>query len=113
MIATVIRNLVSNAIKFTNEGGQVTVSAGPRGELVELTVADNGLGMAEEDMAKLFRLDTRHSTPGTANEKGTGLGLILCKEMVERNHGRIEVDSELGTGTTFRLTLPAAEDDSG
>ena len=107
LTVTVIRNLVSNAIKFTHEGGEIVISAREGDDVVELWVADNGVGVSEEDMAKLFRQDTRHSTVGTARESGTGLGLLMCKELVAKNDGRIWAESELGTGSTFKIALPA------
>lgn len=120
MIDTVIRNLTSNALKFTSEGGQVTLSARRNGcspnhegtQWVEVSVRDTGVGISQEDIEKLFRIDVHHTTRGTAAEKGTGLGLILCQEMVEKNGGRIWLESEVGKGTTIKFTVPAvAEED--
>lgn len=105
-INTVIRNLVSNAIKFTPEGGAVTLNAQLAQDEVMVSVSDTGVGMSEDVIAKLFRIDAKHSTKGTADEKGTGLGLILCKEFVEKNGGRIGVQSEVGQGSVFYFTLP-------
>ncbi|MBD3305073.1 response regulator [candidate division KSB3 bacterium] len=110
-VNTVIRNLLSNALKFTHTGGTVTLSATPKDEQVEVAVADTGIGMNAEGRAKLFQLDQPYQRPGTAEEKGTGLGLILCKEFIERNGGTIWVESEVGQGTTFRFTLPTASTD--
>lgn len=106
MVSTVLRNLVSNALKFTPEHGAIAISASQAGETVEVAVADNGTGIAEDDLPKLFRIDTQHTTFGTAGESGTGLGLVLCQELVEHNGGRIWVESEIERGTTFRFTLP-------
>jgi signal transduction histidine kinase len=108
MIGTVIRNLVSNAVKFTNPGGEVKITANPAstGNFIEITVSDNGVGIKEEDIAGLFRIDVHKKTRGTANEKGTGLGLILCKEFVEKNNGSIKVVSTPGKGSDFTFTLP-------
>ncbi len=106
MLSTVIRNLISNAVKFTREGGEVIVLARQTPEETIVSVRDNGLGIAPGRIDKLFRIDTNASTPGTNNEKGTGLGLILCKEFVEKHGGRIWVDSEEGKGSTFCFTLP-------
>lgn len=108
-INTVIRNLISNAIKFTPEGGAVTVNAQLAQDEVMVSVSDTGVGMSEEVIAKLFRIDAKHSTKGTADEKGTGLGLILCKEFVEKNGGRIGVQSEVGQGSVFYFTLPVKQ----
>jgi len=115
MLKTVIRNLVSNAIKFTNEGGFVKIEASffknentnfttPQYALI--TVEDNGIGICEESKKKLFRIDIHHSTKGTARESGTGLGLILCKEFVEKNAGQIWVESEENKGSKFFFTVP-------
>lgn len=107
MIGTVIRNLMSNAMKFTNQGGTIRVSAAIReDEMVEVAVADTGIGIPEADLGKLFQIDVKYTQPGTAGETGTGLGLILCKELVEKNGGAIWVESREGEGTTFRFTIP-------
>ncbi len=105
-VNTVIRNLVSNAIKFTPAGGTITLGVKKNGQTLEVSVADTGVGMSKEVMDKLFRIDTKMTTKGTADEKGTGLGLILCKDFIEKNGGRIWVESEVGKGSIFRFTLP-------
>ncbi len=105
-VNTVIRNLISNAIKFTPTSGTITLSVKPGREGVMVAVADTGIGMSPQTVKKLFRLDTKYSTNGTANEKGTGLGLILCKDFVEKNGGKIGVHSEEGNGSVFHFTLP-------
>ncbi len=104
----IIRNLVSNAVKFTEPGGMVKFSAQNRGDCIEASITDNGLGISQENIEKLFKIDDHHTTLGTANEKGTGLGLILCREFIEKNGGRIWIESEKGKGSVFRFTLPAA-----
>jgi PAS domain S-box-containing protein len=109
MINSVIQNLISNAIKFTDRGGQIRVMVGSAADGIELSVADTGVGMSPDEIEKLFRIDVHHSTPGTAQEKGTGLGLILCKEFIELNHGEIWVESELGCGSIFTFRLPPLE----
>ena len=106
MLTTVIRNLVSNALKFTNSGGSVCIKATDIQEVVQIAVTDTGIGISDENIEKLFRIDVTHSTSGTENEAGTGLGLILCKEFVEKNHGQIWVESEKGSGSSFIFTLP-------
>jgi signal transduction histidine kinase len=106
-VNTVVRNLISNAIKFTPPGGTITLGARKNGKDVIVSIADNGVGMSPEVMQKLFRIDTKHSTKGTADEKGTGLGLILCKEFIEKNEGRIWVESEVGKGSVFYFSLPS------
>jgi signal transduction histidine kinase len=107
-INLVIRNLMTNAIKFTNDGGEIAVSAERSGNEWIVSVRDNGIGMNADIQKKLFDKINPYSTRGTANEKGTGLGLILCKEFVEKNGGRIWVESEEGKGSTFWFTLPMA-----
>lgn len=106
MVSTILRNLVSNAIKFTPSGGKITVSTKKAQDDLIISVTDNGVGIKKEDIEKLFRLDENHSTLGTQNEKGTGLGLILCKEFAEKHGGKIWVKSEFGKGSTFYLTIP-------
>jgi len=107
MIEVVLRNLISNAIKFTPKQGEVTVDVRESGELVEVFVKDTGTGMSEENRKKLFS-DEYFTTKGTANEAGTGLGLMICKEFLKKNGGEIQVQSELGKGSTFAFTLPKA-----
>lgn len=106
MIFSVMQNLLSNAIKFTRENGSIIFKSQIRDNDVELSVKDNGVGIKEEDLKKLFRIDVHHTTYGTKEEKGSGLGLLLCKEMVERNRGKIWVTSKVGEGTTFTFTIP-------
>ncbi len=108
MIFTVIRNLLSNAIKFTPENGEISIFAHILDDnRVICGIQDNGIGMTEEDKQKLFKIGVHHTTLGTKNEKGTGLGLLLCKELVEKSGGQIWVDSEIGVGTSFNFTIPA------
>ncbi len=105
MICTVMRNLVSNAIKYT-QNGKVTVKAEADENNVIIAVTDTGLGINKKNIDQLFQLDTQLSTTGTNNEKGTGLGLILCKAFIEKHEGTIKAESEVGKGTTFTITLP-------
>jgi len=105
MISTVLRNLISNAIKFTNRGGEIIVAADKMGEEIIVSVSDNGIGISHERLEKIFRIDENNSTPGTNKEKGTGLGLILCKEFIEKHGGKIWVESEQGMGTVFYFTV--------
>ncbi len=107
MIDTVIRNLISNALKFTPDGGEVKVVVnGSQAGFVQVAVADTGIGISPEDMEKLFKIGVHHSTAGTASEVGTGLGLIMCQDMVEQNGGQIWVESEIGQGTEVKFTVP-------
>jgi signal transduction histidine kinase len=106
MVDTVIRNLISNALKFTPAGGKIEILAQSYEASIEVAVLDTGMGIPQEDIPKLFRIDVQHTNVGTAGETGTGLGLILCQELVERNKGKIWVESEVEKGTTFRFTLP-------
>jgi PAS domain S-box-containing protein len=108
MIRSVIQNLVSNAIKFSRQEELITVTAQPQGNDILVSIIDRGVGMSEEKLKSLFQINRHHSTPGTNNELGTGLGLILCKELVEMNKGRIWVESDLKRGTTFYFTVPGS-----
>jgi PAS domain S-box-containing protein len=106
MMATIIRNLISNAIKFTNVGGSIRVSASQNKEEMIFSVTDSGIGISNEDMQKLFRIDTQFIRRGTFDEGGTGLGLILCKEFIDKHNGRIWIESEVGKGSTFSFSIP-------
>jgi signal transduction histidine kinase len=105
MVYTVLRNLISNSLKFTHNNGNVILSAKETNKMIEVTVSDDGIGMNKEDINKLFKIDIHHSTKGTENESGTGLGLILCSELVERNGGKIWVTSEFGKGSKFNFSI--------
>ena len=116
LLNAVLRNLISNALKFSLTGNEVTISAkrswnwrnqeGPT-ELVEVLVSDTGVGISPKDLKKLFKINSDHTTLNTTNKLGSkGLGLILCKEMIELNGGEIWIESQLGKGTTVRFTLP-------
>ena len=108
MVFTIVRNLLSNAIKFTPIGGTIKIFAHLLDDArIICGVQDNGVGMSIEVQEKLFNVGTHYTTLGTKNEKGTGLGLILCKELVEKSGGQIWVESEEGVGTSFNFTLPA------
>jgi len=106
MMSTVLRNLVSNAIKFTPSGGIIYISTMESETEVRIYVTDTGVGISQERIGKLFKVDSSFSTKGTNNESGTGLGLILCKEFIEKHDGLIEVESTVGKGTTFLIHLP-------
>jgi len=106
MLKTILRNLISNALKFTNTNGKVKIKATTGDSGVEIVIADSGNGIRAEDIDKLFKVDVAFSTLGTENEKGTGLGLILCKEFVEKHGGHISAESKHGEGSQFKFTLP-------
>ena len=106
MISTVLRNLLANAIKFTPQNGIVEVKAEIENKLLKVTVEDSGIGMTQQSQEKLFRIDVNHTTLGTNQEKGTGLGLILCIELIDNHKTEIWVESELGIGSKFIFTLP-------
>ena len=106
MFRLVLRNLIQNGIKFSNTGGEVKISADKNSSGSRIIVSDTGVGIKTENLDKLFKIDTRFSTEGTAKEKGTGLGLILCREIIEKHNGQILVESELNKGTKFIIELP-------
>ena len=109
MFSTVVRNLVANAIKFTHEKGSISIHIKKKEDWCEISVKDDGVGISNEDIQKIFKIDSKHKTIGTKGEKGTGLGLILCKDFVEKNGGKIVVKSVVGKGSVFSFTLPVAE----
>lgn len=105
MLNTVFRNLVANAVKFTNSGGSINVGISEKENFIEFYVEDTGVGISDKDQGKLFKIDVHHSEIGTNREKGTGLGLILCAEFVEKHNGTISVKSELDKGSKFIFTI--------
>ncbi len=107
MFDTIIRNLLSNAIKFTPEHGMISISAKQKDDFVEVSISDTGIGIKSEDVNKLFRIDVNQITIGISKEKGTGLGLILCKEFVKKNGGTIGIESEEGKGSRFYVCIPS------
>jgi signal transduction histidine kinase len=111
MLSSVIQNLISNAVKFTNVGGKVLIKTLSQNDIVEVSIKDNGVGIDEEKLENLFKIDHASSSKGTSNEKGTGLGLIIAKELIEKQGGTLKVDSAVGKGSTFIFTLPMAESD--
>jgi signal transduction histidine kinase len=108
MLHSIFQNLIGNAIKFTPAHGRVTVQTADLGDTIQVSVIDSGVGVPPEKLAHLFEFMAGRSTDGTAGEKGTGLGLLLCKELVEKHGGRLWVDSVVGQGTSFHFTLPNA-----
>jgi two-component system, sensor histidine kinase and response regulator len=109
MISLVIRNLLTNAVKFSPKGGNISVNAKINGEMIEVSVSDNGTGMSYEQQQKLFNTNAVLGQTGTAMEKGSGLGLLLCKEFIEENGGKIWVDTKEGKGSTFTFSLHLAK----
>jgi signal transduction histidine kinase len=106
MLKTIFRNLISNAIKFTNKNGTININSEENSGNVTISVSDNGIGISQDNLAKLFDISKVLTTKGTAEETGTGLGLLLCKEFIEKHGGKIWVESEVGKGSDFKFTLP-------
>ncbi len=109
MLNTIIRNLLTNSLKFTHVNGAINVKVSEDSESIKISVADNGVGISQEDLENMFKIDRITSNVGTNNEKGTGLGLILCKELVEIQKGKIIIESELGKGSNFTVLFPRKE----
>jgi len=112
MLNTILRNLISNAIKFTKPNGEIKILSSLQNQMVQITVKDNGVGMSKQDVENLFGIDVKNSNIGTANEEGSGLGLILCKDFVEKHGGKIWVNSEINQGSEFIFTIPLWVDTS-
>jgi signal transduction histidine kinase len=110
MINTILRNLLSNAVKFTYKQGKIVVNAMINSDEVIISVKDTGIGISKENIDKLFRIDTKFSIPGTNNEQGTGLGLKLSREFVEKQGGRIWVESNENKGSEFKFSIPVKEE---
>jgi two-component system, sensor histidine kinase and response regulator len=106
MIKTVFRNLISNAIKFTNENGEVELNGKNAINSTKIQISDTGLGMSKEVIEKLWDFTKPHSTKGTDNEKGSGLGLLICKEFIDKHNGKIKIKSQVGVGTVFKIEIP-------
>ncbi|MFA5404777.1 MAG: HAMP domain-containing sensor histidine kinase, partial [Ignavibacteria bacterium] len=106
MVDSILQNLISNAIKFTKTSGLIKITSKMLNNFIEISVADNGVGMSKDEIGKLFILGKQESKIGTSKEKGTGLGLILCKEMLKCLNGKLKVKSEVDKGSTFSFTLP-------
>jgi signal transduction histidine kinase len=106
MLKLVLHNLISNGVKFTSRKGMIKILADKQNGFVTIKVSDNGVGIAEEDLSHIFAQDVRYTTDGTEKESGSGLGLILCKEIVEKHGGTLQVESKVGKGTTFSFTIP-------
>ncbi len=110
LLTTVIRNLICNAIKFSHVNGEIEIYTLKNSDNVEIIVSDNGIGMSENDKNKLFKPDSSFTTLGTNSEKGTGLGLLICKDFVQKLGGKIWVESEEGKGSDFKFTIPLLSD---
>ncbi|MEI7812021.1 MAG: PAS domain S-box protein [Ignavibacteria bacterium] len=106
MLSTVLRNIISNAIKFTHNEGKISINATESDGFIQIEISDSGVGMSEKNLSDVFKIDSVITTKGTNNEEGSGLGLVLCREMVKKNGGNISVTSEPGKGTSFTFTLP-------
>ena len=106
MVRTIIRNLLSNSIKFTEAGGNIHIAARRLFKYVEISVTDSGIGINEEDQKVLFKVDKRSVAESAETQQGTGLGLVLCKEFIEMNQGKIWAESRVGEGSVFYFTLP-------
>ncbi|MDP3682902.1 MAG: HAMP domain-containing sensor histidine kinase, partial [Ignavibacteria bacterium] len=107
---SIMQNLVSNAVKFTNPQGVIIISANEKNDFVEICINDTGIGIDPDLLDKIFNIETRHTTRGTTDETGTGLGLLLCKELAERNGGSITIQSTVGVGTNICVALPRAKE---
>ena len=110
LLKTILRNLISNAVKYSYVESEVMISTIFQDNKYVISVSDNGVGISNEIIGKLFRIETKYSTPGTLEEMGTGLGLILCKEFVLMHGGTIWVDSIEGEGTSFHFTIPKKQE---
>jgi PAS domain S-box-containing protein len=106
MLTTIFHNLIGNAIKYSYEDGKIEIFASRKNSEIEMTISDGGIGMAKDVSRVLFKIDEHFSTPGTSNEKGSGLGLILCKDFIEMHNGKIWVESKPGRGSRFTFTIP-------
>lgn len=106
MVKTIVRNLIGNAIKYTNTGGKITISASESNQFIEIIVKDNGIGISHQARNSLFKTDAFHSTAGTNHEQGAGLGLILCKKFIDMHGCKMVIESEPGCGSEIKFTLP-------
>lgn len=109
MISSVVRNFITNAIKFSYPEGKIIISCEDSKESIVFRISDNGMGMTPDTLNGLFKFGETFSNDGTNNEKGTGLGLLLCKEFIEKHQGEIAVESEVGKGSTFKFLLPVVK----
>jgi len=112
MLDTILRNVISNAIKFSYPGGTIQITSAVENGMARLSVKDNGVGIKDDILEKIFRIDSGVSSKGTNGEQGTGLGLILCKELVEKNNGVIEISSIFGSGTIITISLPLRKNEN-
>jgi PAS domain S-box-containing protein len=113
MLKTILQNLISNAVKFTRIDGTINIYAIPYSDYLEITISDNGIGMSKRTIQNLFKMETNAPTAGTLNEPGSGLGLIICREFVEKHGGVIWTESKIGKGSSFKFTVPAPSGSTG
>jgi signal transduction histidine kinase len=106
MISAVMRNLISNAVKFTAPGGRIEILASKTKTNLQVMISDTGIGIPPEKVDEIFHIEKGHSTKGTENEKGTGLGLMLCNDFIKKHDGKIWLESEVGKGSVFYFTIP-------
>jgi len=106
MFELIIRNLISNALKFTQRGGSISISSKTNDKYEAITVSDSGIGISDENMQKLFKIEGDFHTMGTEHESGTGLGLVLCSDFAKKMNGTITVTSKVGEGSSFTVSLP-------
>lgn len=106
MIDAIVRNLLANAIKFTDKQGEITIKMRKKVQKVEISISDNGIGIPDHIKVKLFKINGKVTQKGTENESGSGLGLLLCNEFIKKHQGKIWVESEIGKGSTFKFILP-------
>jgi signal transduction histidine kinase len=108
-ILTVMKNIISNSIKYSNDGGQIIVDAKASGKKLQMIFKDFGRGIPQEEIDHIFRIDLHKGGIGNNNLEGSGLGLVLCRELIEKNNGSIKVESAVGEGTTIVIELPLLE----
>jgi len=109
MCSSIIRNLLNNAIKFSNQDSKIEIIISANDDFLKFQITDEGIGINTDNLSKLFRIDLKYKSVGTSGEKGTGLGLLLCKEFAEANRGKIWAESTIGKGSTFFFVLPQSK----
>ncbi len=106
MFSIILRNLITNAVKFTQRKGKISIFSNETDKNIQISIKDNGIGISPEKQEKLFQIDSNNLLQGTEEEKGTGLGLILCRDFTKKHGGKIWIKSELGKGSTFTFSIP-------